>query len=254
VFVCGGAVQTPALLRRSGLTRNIGNGLQLHPTVKIVARFPEPVNAADMGVPAQQVKEFAPRLSFGCSVSTPAYLALGLVDHPGAASEVRRAWTCMANYYASIVAEGGGTVRTVPAFRDPLVRYRLTGGDRRNLADGLRKLAELLLAAGATALYPSLAGSPPLRSAEDLRRLPDVLPDGLGRLMTVHLFSTCPMGEDPRQCATDSFGRVQGADNLFVNDASLLCSAPGVNPQGAIMAIARRNALHFLETRRPSKS
>jgi choline dehydrogenase-like flavoprotein len=253
VFVCGGAVQTPALLRRSGLTRNIGNGLQLHPTVKIVARFPEPVNAADMGVPAQQVKEFAPRLSFGCSVSSPAYLALGLVDHPGAASEVRRAWTCMANYYASMVAEGSGTVRTLPGFRDPLVRYRLTGGDRRNLADGLRRLAELLLAAGATTLYPCLAGSPPVRSADDLRRLPDVLPDGLARLMTVHLFSTCPMGEDPRQCATDSFGRVRGAEDLFVNDASLLCTAPGVNPQGAIMAIARRNALHFLETRRSSK-
>ena len=28
VFLCGGAVQTPALLRRSGITRNIGNALQ----------------------------------------------------------------------------------------------------------------------------------------------------------------------------------------------------------------------------------
>jgi choline dehydrogenase-like flavoprotein len=34
--------------------------------------------------------------------------------------------------------------------------------------------------------------------------------------------------------------------NLFVNDASLLCTAPGVNPQGSIMALARRNALKFL--------
>ncbi len=106
VFLCGGAVQTPALLRRSGITRNIGNALQLHPTVKIVARFPEPVNAADMGVPVHQVKEFAPRLSFGCSVSTPPYLALGLLDHPSAAAEVRSGWTRMANYYAMITPRG----------------------------------------------------------------------------------------------------------------------------------------------------
>ncbi len=249
VFLCAGAVQTPAILRRSGLTLNIGNALQLHPTVKLVARFPEPVNAADMGVPAHQVKEFAPRLSFGCSVSSPAYLALGLIDHPAEAAEVRRAWNCMANYYASIVAEGSGTVRPLPPFRDPLVRYRLAREDRRNLADGLKKLAELLLAAGASALYPCLGGSSPIRSPDDLRRLPDLLPDGLARLMTVHLFSSCPMGEDRARCPTDSFGRVHGADRLYVNDASLLCTAPGVNPQGTVMAIARRNALHFLATR-----
>ena len=79
-----------------------------------------------------------------------------------------------------------------------------------------------------------------------LGKLPEVLPDGLASLMTIHLFSSCPMGEDKAKCATDSFGRVNGVKNLYVNDASLLCTAPGVNPQGSIMAIARRNTLKFL--------
>ena len=82
--------------------------------------------------------------------------------------------------------------------------------------------------------------------------MPDILANGAANLMSVHLFSSCPMGEDQNQCATDSFGRVHGFKNLFVNDASLLCTAPGVNPQGSIMALARRNALQFLEqTERP---
>ena len=54
------------------------------------------------------------------------------------------------------------------------------------------------------------------------------------------------MGENPRKTAANSFGRVHDFSNLFVNDASLLCTAPGVNPQGSIMALARRNALAFL--------
>jgi choline dehydrogenase-like flavoprotein len=54
------------------------------------------------------------------------------------------------------------------------------------------------------------------------------------------------MGEDKSRCVTDSFGRVHGHDNLYIADASLLCTAPSVNPQGSIMAFARRNALHFL--------
>ena len=246
VFLCAGAVQTPALLRRSGITRHIGDALQLHPTVKVVARFPEPVNAAEMGVPVHQVKEFAPQCSFGCSISSPAYLALGLLDYPEGASEVRHAWTRMANYYAMITAEARGTVRSVPGFQHALVRYPLTENDRRQLADGLHKLCEALFAAGADALFPSLARGSRLSSPDDLRRLPAILPEGLANLMTIHLFSSCPMGEDHAKCATDSYGRVHGFDNLFVGDASLLCTAPGVNPQGSIMALVRRNTLHFL--------
>jgi choline dehydrogenase-like flavoprotein len=64
--------------------------------------------------------------------------------------------------------------------------------------------------------------------------------------MTIHLFSSCPMGERRESCATDSFGRVHGMQDLYIADASILCDAPGVNPQGTIMALARRNALHFL--------
>lgn len=246
LFLCAGAVHTPALLRRSGITRNIGDSLQLHPTVKIVAEFTERINAADMGVPVHQVKEFAPRLSFGCSISSPAHLALGLLDHPEAARETARQWSRRAAYYAMITSEGAGTVRAVPGFRDPLVRYSLTTGDRTNLAEGLRKLSQILFASGATALYPTLSRGPVLRGNDCLEKLPGVLPDGLANLMTIHLFSSCPMGEDQGRCATDSFGRVHGFDNLFVNDASLLCSSPGVNPQGSIMAIARRNTLKFL--------
>lgn len=246
LFLCAGAVQSPALLRRSGITRNIGNSLQVHPTVKMVARFPEAVNAADMGVPVHQVKEFAPRLSLGCSISSQPYLALGLIDHPEAATNTSRDWQNLAVYYAMITSEGRGSVRNLPGFNDPLVRYSLSENDRRNLPDGLRKLAEILFESGATALYPSLTRGPVLRCRGCLGKLPEILPDGLASLMTIHLFSSCPMGEDQAKCATDSFGRVHGFKNLFVNDASLLCTAPGVNPQGSIMALARRNALKFL--------
>lgn len=245
VFVCGGAVQTPALLLRSGLGHNVGQSLRMHPTVKITARFPDVINSADMGVPVHQVKEFAPRLSFGGSISSQAHLALGLLDHPEQLKEVYRAWPNMANYYAMITSEGHGQVSLLPGFRAPLVRYQLTTTDRRNLADGLLKLAELLFAANAVALAPSMRG-PALFHRDHMAKLPDVLPPGTGNLMTIHLFSSCPMGEVASRCATDSFGRVHGTQNLFINDASLLCTAPGVNPQGTIMALARRNTLHFL--------
>ena len=244
--LCCGATQTPALLRRSGITRNIGNTLQLHPTVKVGARFPDVVNSRESGVPPHQVKQFAPRLSFGCSISSLPYLALSLIDAPVRAEELPELCFRMAIYYAMITTSTTGSVRPVPGFHDPLVRYNLGHEDLRQLADGLRKLCELLLAAGAETIYPSLVGGPIIQSADDLQKIPAALDPARTNLMTIHLFSSCPMGENKNLCAVDSFGRVHGVSNLYINDASLLCSAPGVNPQGSVMAFARRNTLHFL--------
>ncbi|NEQ37995.1 MAG: GMC family oxidoreductase [Okeania sp. SIO3I5] len=246
VFIAAGAVHTPALLRRSGITRNIGNALQMHPTVKVVAQFSEPVSSAQLDVAVHQVKEFAPQLSFGGSISSLPYLQLAMVDYPEYAQEVNQHWQNMNIYYVSLVGTGRGTVRCLPGFDDPLVRYNLPSDDLKVLASGLKNLCRLLMAAKAKALFPLVPNATRLTQLAEIDRLPQQLPSDTS-LMTVHLFSSCPMGENLDLCATNSFGKVHGQENLYVADASLLCTAPGVNPQGSVMAIARRNALHFLE-------
>jgi len=245
VFVACGAIQTPALLGRSGFRGNIGSRLHMHPTIKVVARFDEEINAPGMGVPVHQVKEFAPRFSFGCSISGQPHLALALAEHPDIGRDVPRDWRRLAVYYA-MIRGGTGSVRTLPCFRDPLVRYRLETQDQADLAQALSMLCQCLLAAGATALYPALTNGPCLTSPADLAKLPQTLTHGQANLMTIHLFASCPMGEDRRVSAVNSFGRLHGARGLYVADASILCGPPGVNPQGSIMALARRNALRFL--------
>ncbi|MBD2482739.1 GMC family oxidoreductase [Planktothrix sp. FACHB-1365] len=247
VFVCCGAIQTPALLRRSGIKNNIGNSLRTHPTVKIIAQFNEDINALDMGVPVHQVKEFSPRFSFGCSISSPPYLSVGMTDHPQYTETVEKQWQNMAIYYAMITGEGSGTVRNIPFYQNPFVRYKLTSQDLKDLSEALQKLALLLFEADAKILYPSISNTSPLTHPQDLSTIAEKLPVKQTNLMTVHVFSSCPMGENLQKCAVNSFGQVHGFNNLYIADASLLCTAPGVNPQGSIMAIARRNALKFLD-------
>lgn len=247
VFVCAGAVQTPALLRRSGIRNNIGNSLAMHPTVKVAAVFDEQINFLEPEVPAHQITEFSPRICIGCSVSSRAYLALAMTDYPELYRTVRPYQTQMAIYYAMIQGPATGTVRNVPFSTAPLVRYPLTRENMKSLSEALRHLCRAMFAAGANAVYPSLSGLTPLRNEAELDRIPEELPASNTNLMTIHLFSSCPMGEDLKRCAVDSFGKIHGHTNLFVNDASLLCAAPGVNPQGTIMGIARRNAVHFAD-------
>jgi len=246
VFVACGSIQTPALLQRSGLGMKPGRRLHMHPTVKVVARFPQEVNFSGMGVPVHQVKEFSPGISLGCSISSPPHLALAMLDHPEFAAGAMSAWRHHAIYYA-MIRGGRGRVRSLPLFRDPLVQYKLAEVDLADLALAMKHLCRCLFAAGAQALYPSVIGLAPLTSLNDLDRLPAFLPPDRTNLMTIHLFSSCPLGENREECVADSFGRVHGEQKLWLADGSLLPGPPGVNPQGTILALARRNACRFLE-------
>lgn len=248
VIVCGGAIQTPAVLQRSGMRHRIGRTLAVHPTVKLAARFDGAVNTPD-DVAVIQVKEFAPEISFGGSASHPGLVALALTDNWRDFGRAVTAWPELLIYYAAITSQGRGWVQAIPGVRDPVVTYRLTRRDRELLGHGLARLALVMLEAGALEVYPSYRGAPLVRSRRDLAALTSSFAATKASVMTVHLCSTAPMGEDRRRCATDSFGKVHDVENVYVNDAALLPDAPGVNPQASVMAVAIRNARRFADVR-----
>lgn len=250
-FVCGGAVQTPLLLRSSGFDGRVGRTFGLHPMIKCAARFDEPMEGHLAGVPVHQVKQFAPDLSIGGSVSTPAHLATHFAENWATHADEFRAWRRMGIFYATTRGTTAGSVAPFPGSRSrPLVRFPSDDRGIGALWEGLDRLGGLLFAAGARALYPAVAGTPPIRSADAWKAFIGARP-ARGRipLVSVHLFGSCPMGEDAARCATDSYGRLRGVENVTVCDASLLPDGPGVNPAGTVMALARRNVEAFLASR-----
>ena len=249
VFLCCGAIQTPVLLRRSGIKKNVGDNLCIHPMIKAAALFDVDVDAHEAALPIYQVKEFWPTITIGGSVFTPGFLAMLLADNWQMYRHVMVDWRRTALYYAATRGMNRGVIRVLPGVEDGVViRYRLSESDQQNLSIGLARLGEILFAAGAKAVYPSLISHPILKSPGQCRGfLKNPIPISSMALSTVHAFSSCPMGENPDLCATDSFGRVNGFHNLFINDASLIPDSPGVNPQGPTMAIALRNVERFIE-------
>jgi choline dehydrogenase-like flavoprotein len=248
VFICAGSIQTPAILKRSGFHKNIGSNLQFHPTIKAVALFDENVNSEDSGVPVHQVKEFSPLISMGCSISSAPYLALALSDFKDTKPLVEKSWQKMAIYYSMIRPRTSASLINIPFSKDPIVRYQLSNEDMENLKIGLKELCRLLFVSGAKKVYPSISSEEYiLNSFEEFDQKIKYLPRNLTQLMTIHLFGSCPMGENQKICATNSYGKVFNTNGLYVNDASLLCTSLGVNPQGTLMAISRRNAQHFIK-------
>jgi choline dehydrogenase-like flavoprotein len=250
VIVCGGPTETPALLRRSGIRLHVGESLRIHPMLKVVARFPEIIDAHRSVLPLIQVKEFGPEITLGGGFFTSGHLALVLSENWTATRAQMADWRHMATYYVAVRGAGTGSVRSSFWGEHTLISHELDDEDLWNLSKGLARLSMLLLAAGAEEVYPGVFGLAPIRSdREAVKWLDDRLPREALSLTTVHAFSSCPMGERRDRCAADSYGRVYGRDNLYVNDSSMLPDSPGVNPQGTIMALARRNALAFHQGR-----
>ena len=194
--------RSPALLQRSRIAGHIGRSLAVHPTVKLAARFADELNVPD-DVPVHQVKEFAPDLSFGGSASQPGLVALALSDQWATFSSAITDWRRISVYYAAITSEGRGKVRAVRGLRDPIVTYGLTRRDRALLGSGLARLALLMLEAGADEVYPSFRGAPVVRKRSDLAAMQASFSAGRASVMTVHLCSTVPMGEDRAKCGAE---------------------------------------------------
>ncbi|HKY80088.1 MAG TPA: GMC family oxidoreductase [Sphingobium sp.] len=248
LFVACGAVQTPALLRRSGFRHNVGNSLRFHPMLKAVALFDVPVNRPGDPDPVHQIKMFEPRFGIGCSISSPALLALALAGNAAMRARIAQDAARMGIYYVQN-GSGHARVRGLPGLRDPLVSVRHDDAELDALYDGLRHLMRALFAAGAEAVQPCLPGFPMLHSVEEIAALPQSLPRRSAMLTSVHVFASCPMGEDRRLSAADSWGRVHDGGGLRIADASLMCGPTIANPQGSVMAIAHRNALHAIDRR-----
>lgn len=247
VFVCAGAVHTPALLQRSGIHRNIGKALSLQPMFKLTAEFAEDVNFPGMGIAGEQISEFSPELSFGCAISSRAHLALNLADDENSTAQVLENQRKLISYYVMSRGSSDGSVRAIPGFNDPVVRYRVSQTELDNLGKGIKALARSLLAVGATKVHTGTRDRPIVTALDQVDDMPNSLTANTDNVMTVHLMASCPMGEDRKKAAVNSWGRVHGHAGLYVSDVSTLCTSPGVNPQGTIMALALRNSEHFLK-------
>jgi len=215
--------------------------------LKVAARFAEQIDAAKEVLPLIQIRDVGHDISLGGAFFSRGQLALTLSENWPDNQAVLEHFRNMAHYYVGVRGTGKGSVRPAVFGDDAaIIRYELSDADVRHLSVGLARLATLLLAAGASELYPSVWGLSRIRNEEEaIRWLDESLPCRALGLVTVHAFSSCPIGQRRDRCAADSYGRIFGFSNLYINDASMLPDSPGVNPQGAIMSIARRNALYF---------
>jgi choline dehydrogenase-like flavoprotein len=255
VIIAAGAINSPAILLRSGLdNQHIGRHLHLHPTTTVTGIYPSKVYCW------QGVMQSAYSNEFGYLDGNYGYKLEVPPAHPGlhglatpwfSAREYRERMAQAANIATIIVLtrdKGEGTV-SVNRFGEPEIDYRVSVYDRRHLMHGLRQAARIHFAAGASSVISLHNKRTTLdRQADgtvnelDLHEFDRQLErHGMGpnRIMmfTAHQMGTCRMGADSKISVTNEHGEVHAVKGLFVCDGSLFPSASGVNPMLGIMSL-----------------
>jgi len=230
VVVACGALNTPQLLFRSGLTNPaIGRHLGVHPVRLVYGLFDEtqdahmvyPISAHAMAHRHDEDGGFVVEAS---TVQDPIGFATTLGDESGPlwghrlvdAVKKYRYWTgvlAMVNdeNTSSVVVDEDGNERFDVAWND---------NEQRRLDDALAFSRTVLETAGAKQIAWS-------------------------GIASTHVQGSCRMGDDPARSAVDRNGESHEVVRLYVGDASLIPRTLSVNPSLTIMALATRLADHL---------
>ncbi|KAL4881901.1 hypothetical protein BJY04DRAFT_227667 [Aspergillus karnatakaensis] len=275
VIVACGSLQSPLLLRRSGLRNpHIGRHLYLHPVLASVAVFDRDVRPWEGSALTTVISDWENMdgKGHGVKIETPAMLPSTVLpllpwrsgaEFKDLASKMGR----MAGLICLCRDRDSGRVYPDPTDGRCRIEYATSAFDKKHLVEGLIACAKIACVSGATEYHTTSSQIPPLyfsrkapaqNEADDTtspRPQDDLNNEALReRIATVrslaplknekavfasaHQMGSCCMGTSPQHSVVDADARVWGTRGLYVCDASIFPSASGVNPMIANMALA----------------
>jgi len=253
VVSAAGALHTPALLRRSGLTNKaIGQNLRLHPATAVwgvVDERLDPWTGTLQAVYSDEHRDLDGH-GYGLKYETAPVQPSILVGF-GPWRSGRQHFEMMREipYTAAVGVllrdKGAGEVRTA---RDgmPVVRYHLSDEDIAHARTGIEGAAQILQAAGAQRVFTShskLVDTQPVQ-VDQLMARADAAGYGPAQLgwYSFHIMGSARMGSHPTTSACDPTGQTWEARDVVVCDGSTFPTSCGVNPMISIESTAYLNA------------
>jgi len=254
--VAGGAINSPALLLRSGLPDphgRVGKRTFLHPVVATVALFDrriDPYYGAPQSVASHAFIDRPGKIGFFLEVP-PLHPVLASLALPGFGAAHREGMKLLSrtNAVIALLRDGflpddeGGTVSLREGGKRLSIRYPLGETHAEAMREAMKVSARIQLAAGAREVR-TLHKDPVVISGERDVRFIDERPFGPNLLgvFTAHQMGGCAAGADPKGSVVDGNLRHHHLANLWVFDGSVFPTSLGVNPQLSILGIVAASA------------
>ena len=255
IVVSGGALNSPALLLRSGLDQGpVGKMTWLHPVVAMGSFYKDRIEGF-YGAPQSVASHHFAHRSEGAGFfieAAPVHPMLSAIAMPGFGAPLRERMEKLANVSATIAlmidgfgeGEEGGTVSLRPD-GGPRLDYPFGARQYECFRAGMKAIARLHLANGADEVHSFHTKSIRIVKEADLEAI-DTAPLGpnLFGVFTAHQMGGCRMGADPSRAVVDPQLRHHLVKNLFVVDGSVFPTGLGVNPMESIYGVSSWAAGH----------
>jgi choline dehydrogenase-like flavoprotein len=257
VVVCAaGALETPALLLRSGIGGPAaGAYLRLHPATVLGGFYDEPQRGW-WGPPQSALSAHWADLEDGygflveTSHASPGLTGSAMPWESGRQHKDDMARGAHLAAFVLLLRDRGHGRVTIDAAGEAVHHYDLADElDVRHFRRGLAELARLHAAAGAHEILSfhrrprrwRRDGDEPLEAfaqrVHDGPLTPHEHP-----IFALHQMGSARMGSDPATSVADPWGQLHDTPGAWIGDASAFPTATGTNPMATVMALARRTA------------
>jgi len=253
IYVCAGAIRSPALLMKSKLpllSPVLGKKITAHPAMVVYGIHPKELNGHRGFPKAYYCDEF--READHYLLETCFYYPFVTAKSLGLWGENHRKVMDNYNHLQSILilshAEASLKNKVQVKGKKAVVDYKVDGSIIQSLVKAQRSAAEIFFESGCD--HVILPGSSKQIIHKDERhKLEEYVSEKnmlLGKISitSAHPQGGCAMGQDITHSVVNSYGQVHGRPWLFVMDASVHPQCVQVNPYLSIMALANRSAEH----------
>ncbi len=255
IVVCGGAVNSAALLLRSGYGDRLpalGRYLTLHPALILVGEHPREISNFHGHRKSFYCDEFweSEKFLLETCMYFPFVTAKNFIGFGSEHSELMRAFPRLQMILVLAVDPALESNRVlVDSDGEAVVDYTMGETVLDSLHRSMVTTAKIFFAAGARRVHAP-AGVSFFIDRQDADRVEEMIPranviPGKISVTSAHLMGGCRMGRDASDSVTDSWGRVHGSRALYVGDSALFPRAAEINPYVTVMALADRVAEHI---------
>jgi choline dehydrogenase-like flavoprotein len=256
VVVAAGALDTPALLLRSGIGGPAaGDYLRLHPATAMVGVYDEPQQAW-WGPPQSALTNAYCDLADGygylveTSHASPGITGATMPWETGRQHKQDMARTPISSALVLLIRDRGHGRVTVDGAGNPVHTYPLSDGmDLAHFRHGLKTLARMHDAAGAQEILTLhrkrlhwVRDSGETIDAYERRVHDAPLSPFEHATFSLHHMGSARMGTDPATSVAGPFGELHDTPGVWIGDASAFPTASGTNPMLTTMALAHRTA------------
>jgi len=257
VVLAGGALNTPALLLRSGLGGPmVGRYTWLHPVIASMARMPEKIHPYYGAPQSAASHDWIHREGMGFFLeSAPLHPVLAASSCKATGAELMAGMATLdrTQVILALMQDGltddqqGGTV-TLRADGRPNIHYDFTPAFQSAFFDAQKLMARIQFAAGAervSTLHPKPVN---MDRAEDVSMLEAGMFGPLRHaIFSAHQMGGSRMGVRADASVVDPEHRVWGEKDLYVMDGSVLPTSLGVNPSQTVYSITHFGAGRLAE-------